>query len=164
MADRLLELFGRYKRLVGDLTRFGMPPQVAEDAAQEAMIETWKRFGQIAPAADWSYARATAFHRAINQVQRIRPTDPLDEQRGSEDRSVEARLIEEQERARIRRRFDAAMRELSDETRYCLVLKGRGLRSKEMARLLGLDATAVRSRISRAIQLLAARMTAEEDR
>jgi RNA polymerase sigma factor (sigma-70 family) len=151
--DRVSLLFGHWKRLVADLTRFGCSEEDARDFAQHALIETWKRLDSISPGAEWTYMRTAARHRAINEATRRPSNAALDDvPTAMADRSpsAEATLIARQELERFASDFSAAFHELPHETRLCVVLKSRNYSFKEIAAKLGLSWMAVQSRLHRA--------------
>ena len=161
--SRIDELYAKYfKRLIRAL---GGTPD-ADDIAQEAMIARWKRAED--PENDWAYLVASARNAAKKRATRANVprhgggllTQLEDEQDAhDETRSAEANLIRQQEIARFRADFNAVMAELSPDTRQALVLRRRGLGSKEIAESLGLTDQAVRSRLSRAMSLLRERLS-----
>lgn len=163
---RLEALFAKYgKRLIGRLMAAGWPEQEAKDAAQEGLIETWKRLDTIAPGAEWAYMLAAATSRAYNvlrnrtaqkrDITKISPKDLIP----APPPSAEAALIEEQERAASNAAFLAAFRELPEETRLCITLRRQGLSNNEVAEKLGTTMLSVQSRLKRAAKHFRERIT-----
>lgn len=146
------------ERLVRALIRFGRREQDARDVVQDALLATWKHLDKIAPGAEWIYVRRAAHHRAINQATRAPEGEPLDDTQRDETGSVEERLVQQQEVEQFRKRFDAAMAELPEESRLYLVLRLRGLSPKEIAEQLDVPRTAVRTRLMRATRHLRERV------
>jgi RNA polymerase sigma-70 factor (ECF subfamily) len=163
---RLEALFAKYrKRLVSRLMAARWSPQEAEDAAQEGLIETWKRLDTIAPGAEWTYMLTAARNRAKN-VLRNRTARKRDVTKISPEDlillpppSAEAALIEEQERAAFNAAFLAAFRELPEETRLCITLRRHGLSNDEVAEKLGTTMLSVQSRLKRAAKHFRERIT-----
>ncbi|HEX6099179.1 MAG TPA: RNA polymerase sigma factor [Thermoanaerobaculia bacterium] len=158
--SRLDDLYARHlqpltKKLIG----FGQSEQDAEDIAQETLIATWKRLDHVAPEAEWRYLVVAAFNLARKLATRRRPLTSLEATPDASDEtsSAEQTLIERQETEQFQTRFLAVMRELTPETQQAIFLRAQGLRSKEIASKLGLTDQAVRSRLSRAFELIRAR-------
>lgn len=165
--DRINELFDRYHRaLVKTLIKFGRNEEDARDLAQETFIHTWKHLDGVTPAAEWSYLRTAAVRRAINQVRdrgalrrgnEIAMATP-DLKRPDEAASVETALIDREQRRRFQERFNAALAELPEESRLCVALKRQGLTYTEIAERLGVEMTAVQSRLHRVTKHLRQRV------
>lgn len=167
--SRLDDLYARYLTpLTRKLVGFGQTEQDAEDVAQETLIATSKRLDHVTPEGEWFYLLRSAFNNARKrEVRAAAPrhggghvtalqadTDAIDE----DSLSAEEVLIRDEEIARFRARFDAAMAELSEDTRQCVVLRKRGYGSREIADLLDLTDQAVRTRLSRAFVLIRERV------
>lgn len=155
--SRLDDLYARYltpltKKLIG----FGQSEQDADDIAQETFIATWKRLDHVAPEREWWYLLVAAFNLARRRARRRRPFMPLEAEHDPADQaaSSEQTLIEQQEAAQFQARFKAVMRDLAPETQQAIFLRAQGLGSKDIARKLGLTDQAVRSRLSRAFELI----------
>lgn len=167
--SRLDDLYARYHaRLIRDLIRFGQSEEDAPDLAQEALIATWKRIDHVSEGGEWFYLVTTAHNIARKRVDRANVPrrgagfvrTPIENAGNERDDapSVEATLIEREEIAGFRARFDAALEKLSDDTRQCIVLKKRGLSSREIAETMELSEVAVRSRLSRASSFIRERV------
>lgn len=168
---RFDDLCNQYtKRLVYELVRFGCLEQDARELAQDALFATWKHLDTIAPGAEWAYARTAAHRLAMNRnrdehtIRRGGGANVSLEAIGGipidESASIEERLIRTEQKERFRRDFLAALEELSEETRLCLVLRRRGCSPREIAKSLGINGTAVRSRLARAAKHLRERVGA----
>ncbi|HEX9982263.1 MAG TPA: RNA polymerase sigma factor [Thermoanaerobaculia bacterium] len=154
---RFEALFAKYgKRLAGRLRAAGWPEQEAEDAAQEGLIETWKRLDTIAPGAEWAYMLTAARSRASNAQRKLATKKRSDKDVSPKDLepppppSAEAALIEEQERAAFNAAFLAAFGELPLETQLCITLRRRGFSNNEVAEKLDTTMLSVQSRLKRA--------------
>jgi RNA polymerase sigma-70 factor (ECF subfamily) len=165
--DRINELFDRYHRpLVKTLIKFGRNEEDARDLAQETFIHTWKHLTGITPAAEWSYLRTAALRRAMNQVRgrkalkrgtEVALATP-DYKKRDDSASVETTLIDREQRGDFQQRFSAALAELPEESRLCLALKRQGLTYNEIAQRLGVEMTAVQSRLHRVTKHLRERV------
>lgn len=167
--SRLDDLYARYlARLIRDLVHFGQSEEDARDFAQEALIATWKRIDDVSEGGEWFYLKIAAHNIARKRADRANVPrhgaglvrTPIENAGNERDDtpSVERMLIEREEILSFRARFHAALDELSDDTRQCIVLKKRGLTSREIAETLGLSDLAVRSRLSRATTLIRERV------
>lgn len=158
--SRLDDLYARYlEALTRTVIGFGASVDDAKDIAQETLIATWKRLEHVAPGAEWAYLRVAARNRHLRRVEQHANLQPFGPDDDTIDRkpSPETEVIEKQEAALFNERFRAAMRELSPDTQQAIALRGQGLGSKEIARKLGLTDQAVRTRLSRAFELIRAR-------
>lgn len=168
---RFDELCSQYtKRLVRELVRFGCLEQDARELAQEALIATWKHLDTIEAGAEWAYVKTAAHRLAIN---RNRDENTLRRGGGAsisldaiggvtidDTASAEERLIRVEQKVRFQRDFHTALEELSPDTRLCLILRRRGHTPREIAKDLGINGTAVRSRLARATRHLRERVGA----
>ena len=164
--NRLEELYRLYRsKLVASLRRFF--PNDAEDIAQETFLATSEHIDDIAPGNEWSYLARTGRNLALNLKERERAArhgggriDAIeDDTDAPDDRDdAEAALIEREALEPFRARFNEAIGSLDSVTQQILVLKRRGLNSKQIEATLGLKAVAVRSRLSRALAFLRARV------
>ena len=127
----------------------------AEDATQDAFVQAWRnldRFRADAAFSTWMYRIVT--NRCLNMLRARRRTEPLPEDREAPasrpDRIAEGRWqVEDLARAITR---------LTPEQRAPLVLRElQGCSYEEIAEVLGLSISAVKSRLHRArLELLAA--------
>jgi RNA polymerase sigma-70 factor (ECF subfamily) len=167
---RLEELYQQYsKRLVNDLVRLGCRPQDAEEVAQETLLAAWKHIENIPSGAEWPYLKVAAHNLNLN---RIRADSALMRGGGAnvslevvgvmadKSKSVEEKLLREEQAARFRRDFAAALNELAEETRLWIAMRRAGMTPQEIAAKEGVSRTAVRSRLSRAVQHLRERVGA----
>ncbi|HEV7766112.1 MAG TPA: sigma-70 family RNA polymerase sigma factor [Thermoanaerobaculia bacterium] len=167
--SRIDELYARYRKpLIGRLIGFGQREDEAADIAQETLIATWKRLEHIPPDREWPYLVTAAFNLARKRHTRGKvprhgggKLTNLEDEHDAVDKSpsIESDLIEGEEIRRFRAAFSAAMAELPPETRQAFALRRRGLESKEIAELLGLNEHAVRSRVTRACRILRRRLS-----
>jgi RNA polymerase sigma factor (sigma-70 family) len=166
---RFDELYRRfYDRLVKDLRREGYPDDYARQHAHDALMDVLDEIDAIPGDAQWAYVRTTArrlksnVRRRENTLRRggsnLHVSLEVVDVTASKAESAEERLIREEQTARFHRAFAAALDELAVETKHCLILKRRGLGSKEIARHLGMTDEAVRSRLKRAFQHLRDRL------
>lgn len=159
--SRLDDLYARYLTpLTMTVIGFGTSEDDAKDIAQETLIATWKRLEHVAPEAEWAYLRVAARHRYLRRIEQHGRQQPLEPAHDAPDKapSPETEVIEKEEAALFHERFKAAMRELPSDTRQAVVLRSRGLGSKEIAQKLGLTDQAVRTRLSRAFELIRERV------
>lgn len=124
----------------------------AYDLMQEVLVRVWKRLRRGPLQYERAYLQTTAFNLFVDQYHATRrsATDELKEDPEGHLPSAEHTLIEREEQARFNARFAAAFAELNELTRACIALRLRGCSGEEIAETLGLDHTAVRSRLSRA--------------
>ena len=153
---RIEELYVKY---LGRLREMFRRDPDAEDIAQEALIRVWKRMEHVALDHEWAYLATTARSIANKRYTRanvprrgaglLTQLDETEHDARHDAPSVEEQLIEQQEIAAFRARFNAVLAEFTPDTQQCLVLAKRGYNSKEIAEHLGLTDQAVRSRLSR---------------
>lgn len=155
-----VDRFERFRRaLVRDLVSFGRSEEDAEDVVQQVMLETLKHADHIPHGAEWAYLKSAAHKRAINQVQRYRPSIPPGyEPDRSEQPRAEAQLISDEEQRRFRDEYKAVFATFPPLTQQIFLLRGRGLGFDEIAKKLGINSTNARTRFSRGAQLLRERV------
>lgn len=164
---RFEELWEKYReRLVRVLMRFGRKEEDARDVVQDVLFATWRRLNSIAPEKEWWYLKTAVVNRAKRQyVQQTRPNQVSFEvvaEPETEDETVEARLIRQEQLGEVERTFGAVFEGLSAETQLVFILSERGLSSRDIGRHLGMKDTAVRSRLMRANQQLDQRFGMEK--
>lgn len=117
---------------------------VADDVTQEAFVrvfERWERVASMDSAPAYLYRIALNLHRSRSRWARRRSAPGIAE--------VAAADIADEATSRVAVR--SALASLTDEQRIALVLTDLvGFTSEEAGRVLGIDATAVRARTSRA--------------
>ena len=153
--SRIDDLYARYLTpLTRKLIGFGRSEEDAQDIAQETFIATWKRLDHVDPAREWWYLLTAGYNRARRQATRAHDSAPLDDQMRDASPSAEEALLAREAASRFEERFKAVMRTFPPETQQAIVLRSRGLGSKEIAQKLGLTDQAVRTRLSRAFETM----------
>ena len=147
-------LFGRYAgRVKGFLIKGGAPGDVAEEVAQEVMVQIWRKADQFDPtrasAATWIYTIAR--NRRIDLIRRERrpEPDPADPsfQPGPEPDPAAA-IVTGTRDARVR----AVLAELNEDQRQVVSLSFyAGLSHGEIAERTGLPLGTVKSRMRLAL-------------
>jgi RNA polymerase sigma factor (sigma-70 family) len=156
VSDPFDDLCARYRdRLVAVLIVFGRPEQDAQDLAHDVLLEARKHLDRIGPGMEWAYLRTAALNRARNQATRRPAGAPLDDW-PAHDPSPEAQLIAKQERERFFAAVSAVFQQWPQQTRLAFAMRLHGDDFETIARRLGMTSVAVRSRVSRAMQLLRA--------
>ena len=165
---RALELlYARYKApLLSFLTRFMGDAGEAEDA----FVETWANVAQALPRYEakgrfrsflFTVARREALHlleRRANRDSRKALTGEADQLDRVADPGGAGPEVEA-DRARLARRLQEELAELSEEIRACFLLHhAEGLTVPEVAEATGLSPATVKRRIGRARTILAARL------
>ena len=131
----------------------------AEEVAQEAMVELWRRREQLAP--DGS-ARAYLFqstrNRALNHIRHLRVRERAAEHLAPAAESTptaHSRVVEAELEAAVR----AAVAELPDRCREVFELSRRhGLRYAEIAATLGISVKTVEAQMGKALRVLRAKL------
>jgi RNA polymerase sigma-70 factor (ECF subfamily) len=132
---------------------------LAEDMAQEAMLELWKRRERLAADSNFQgYLWQAARSRALNHIRHERVTQQAEpqvialipEQPGADALAAEAEL-----EAAIR----SALQSLPPRCREVFELsRVRGLRYSEIADLLGVSVKAVEAQMGRALRVMRERL------
>ncbi len=153
--DLYLPLVRYCHRLTGDR-------DISEDVAQEALVRLFDRKveGPAAALRAWLFRTATRLVRDRYRVERNR-------RRLLEERAAEPTVVESPERGlehrqaieRARRALDA----LAPRDREMLLMRYEGFRYKEIAEVVGVEATSVGTLLSRAEARFAHAVTAGED-
>jgi RNA polymerase sigma-70 factor (ECF subfamily) len=131
----------------------------AEEVAQEAMVELWRRREQLAP--DGS-ARAYLFqstrNRALNHIRHLRVRERAAERMvplAESAPTAHARVVEAELEAAVR----AAVDTLPDRCREVFELSRRhGLRYAEIATTLGISVKTVEAQMGKALRVLRERL------
>ncbi len=131
-------------------------PQEAEDLCQEAFLRVWRAIDEEKPPDNW---RAWVFRCAVNlkndhlrRAYQTRLFQPLDETLPDADRPDDpARLAVQQ-----------AFAALEKDERELLALKAFGFRSEELGAMLGVTASAARTRLQKAKAHFAEQLDKEE--
>jgi RNA polymerase sigma-70 factor (ECF subfamily) len=130
------------------LLYFGMPPQRAQELAQESFLRLYIKMekGEVIenPRA-WLYS--VARNLALRSYKREPGFDELDANTPQSATDPEQTLIEKQRREGLIR----AIRSLSSQQRHCFHLRVRGLRHREIADVLGISTSAVAEFLRRAV-------------
>lgn len=130
---------------------------LAEDAVQQAFLETWRRRARIAPEAFWSYL-LTSLTRLIWRLGRQQRRLVLDEQRVTEQpdhaHTAPEALAAAQEQAAVR----AAIAALPRRRRQVVELRLAGLSADEVGAALGMAPATVRVTFHHALAALRERL------
>ncbi|HEX6161644.1 MAG TPA: RNA polymerase sigma factor [Thermoanaerobaculia bacterium] len=157
--ERFEDLYRRYiRRLVSYLVHRGFTVEEARDLAQETFLRVYRGMGAYRGEAEWGYIQITANHVIANhlrdssaQKRKVTKVD-LDDVADPTDPAAPAdqELIVRHETKRFRDRFLAAMQALSQPERDALALRLRGKSYEEIAFLLQVPVSAVKSRLHEA--------------
>lgn len=160
-----VDRFERFRTpLIRDLMSFGRSEEDAKDVVQQVMMETLKHADRIPRGAEWAYLKSAAHKRAINQVQRYKPSIPPGYAPGrSEEPRAEAQLISDEEQRRFASEYKAVFATFPPLTQQIFLLRRRGLGFDEIAKTLGINSTNARTRFSRGAQILRERVSAPPD-
>ncbi|HEX2061009.1 MAG TPA: RNA polymerase sigma factor [Thermoanaerobaculia bacterium] len=157
MEDRLSEWFTSYRdALVRDLvSRFRtLSTDDALDLVQDVFLQIRKKAPRVREQSAWTYLRTAVRRRALNHFR------TLEARRRHETAAPHPHVPPAADVALIRReataRVRAAIRNLPDLTRRCVLLRLRGTHGAEIARATRLSEVAVRSRLYDARQRLRA--------
>jgi len=131
----------------------------AEDLAQEAFVRLYTSLqseNRIGNVRSWLFR--VAHNLAIDYLRQVRHLDhdvpegwELREDRLDPGANAEQRLLEQEQRQRLRR----AMIRLSPQERYCLELRAEGLSYREIAEVLGVSISSVNTFLGRGVKKLA---------
>lgn len=164
--SRFEELYrSYYKSIVGFLKRLGFPHERARDLAQDTFVRVYRSMDSYRGDAEWGFLVTTARNVALNAIrdgEAIKRktvemsldtlphvTDSLSQSTwtGEPLASPEKELIDHQERTQQRARLEAAIRELPEGHRRCLLLWLSGCKYQEIEKALNLTGDAVKSRL-----------------
>jgi RNA polymerase sigma-70 factor (ECF subfamily) len=143
------------KPLVRYLICLGLSSDEAQDVVQDAFVSLQKH---LAAGGSQENIRSWLYRVAHNQA-RNRQTSydrrfsaPLGELDTMSDATTPERVVLEKEKLR---RLGEAIRLLSERERECLLLRGGGLRYREIGEVLGIPTSTVGDTVERAIKKLA---------
>lgn len=130
----------------------GLPPHVAQDITQDCFVrlyETLHKGAAIQNVRAWLLR--VAHNLALNAIsaKSFRTAD-LSETSAATTRTIEDRLITEEQRSRLH----AEIARLSTQQRGCLELRAQGMRYREIAEIMGISTSAVGEFLRRAISKL----------
>jgi RNA polymerase sigma-70 factor (ECF subfamily) len=162
LARLIQEQFGFVWRL---LRRIGVAESDADDAAQQVFIAASRRIGDIRPGSERAFLFSTALHVG-SRVRRSRVRKKEDFGVALDEQTDPAPALEELvDRRRARALLDALLEEMPLELRVIFVLyEIEQLTSSEIAEVVGVPAGTVASRLRRAREDFAARVTRVEAR
>ena len=149
------DLFDYYApRVLGFLTRTGLPATIAEDCMQDVMVTLWHKAGQYDPtrASVTTWVFTIARNRKIDTIRKLRRPEPLDLPWGPEaTEPADETLSKWQDRGRLVRAIaalPAKQREMIEQAFYGDHSHG------EIAARTGLPLGTIKSRIRLAIDRL----------
>jgi RNA polymerase sigma-70 factor (ECF subfamily) len=133
----------------------------AEDAAQEVMLELWRRRGDVAITESLrAYLLRATRNRALNQLRHAN-VQKRAEPRLAGDDSVSATGASELTASELKTAIVSAIAELPPACREVFELsRGRGLRYAEIASTLGISVKTVESQMGKALKHLRTRLAA----
>lgn len=145
-----------YEELRTDVYRYvltlGLSPELAQDITQDTFVrfyETLHHGGSVDNPRAWLLR--VGHNLAINIVSsKDFATRELDTAEATTALSAEERLIEQEDRMRLRREIAR----LSTQQRACLELRAQGLRYREIAEVVGISSSAVGEFLRRAVSRL----------
>ncbi len=145
-----------YEELRMDVYRYvltlGLAPELAQDITHDAFVrfyETLYNGGSVENPRAWLLR--VGHNLAINMVSsKGFATTDLDAAEATTALNAEERLIEQEDRMRLRREIAR----LSTQQRACLELRAQGLRYREIAEVVGVSISAVGEFLRRAVSKL----------
>lgn len=147
-----------YDALVSDIYAYFnicFGTEAAEDLTQEIFLRVWRAIDAEQPPDNW---RAWAFRCAVNLKNDYLRRAYLN--RGAQEhlvKNAEPPASDDMQSLSVRLAFDA----LDRDTRELLTLKNLGFKSEEIGTLLGVSASAVRTRLQKAKQIFAEKLETE---
>jgi RNA polymerase sigma-70 factor (ECF subfamily) len=150
-AGAFEELYRRFGRLVHGVLLAKLPPEDAEDVAQEVFTQAWRQLANLRkPAAFGAWIASIARSRAADLLRARQPHDPLDESVAASDTATTSLEVSE---------VLAAVRALPEAYRETLLLRlVEGHSGPEIAALTGLTPDSVRVNLHRGFKLLRDRL------
>jgi RNA polymerase sigma factor (sigma-70 family) len=164
------QLYERYyDRMVNFLTYLGFPREEARDLSQEIFLRVFQHMDIYRGEAEWNFLEITARRHAANVIRsghakkRESKAVPMEDGVDIRDPAMTAdQVIEErQEHAHRLRELHAAIRELPPATREAFILRMRGMKYKDIQKILGISLDAVKARIREAHLKLTKRLGEE---
>jgi RNA polymerase sigma-70 factor (ECF subfamily) len=151
-SDRLrAAVDGEFAFVWRTLRRLGVPSECVDDAAQQVFIVFAKRLHEIQPDGERSFLFGTARRVAADVRRAARGTIEMTEELMINVAPSAAPLDELLDQKRARDLLDRLVGEMPDDLRAVFVLfEGEGMTAAEIAKLLGLPAGTVASRLRRA--------------
>ena len=147
-----------YDALVSDIYAYFnicFGTEAAEDLTQEIFLRVWRAIDAEQPPDNW---RAWAFRCAVNLKNDYLRRAYLN--RGAQEhlvKNAEPLASDDMQSLSVRLAFDA----LDRDTRELLTLKNFGFKSEEIGALLGVSASAVRTRLQKAKRVFAEKLETE---
>ncbi|WP_321474332.1 RNA polymerase sigma factor [uncultured Paludibaculum sp.] len=135
------------------LRYFGVPPQRAQELAQDCFVKLHIRMSKGETIDD---PRAWLYRVAQNQARRFHRREPVFDEL---DLNIGGpRTTSDPEQAAMQRQrqglLEQAIRGLSPQQKNCLFLRGQGLRYREIAGAMGISSSAVGEFLRRAVEKL----------
>lgn len=157
------QLLGRHLPAARRLARSVLRQSAdADDAVQNAAFSAWRnvrRYDPARPFAPWFMRLVLNAAADLRRRRKVRRTEPLMEAASTGD-SPER----DTERALLRTRLDAALRELPERQRVAVVLfDAEGYSHADIARILGIPEGTVRSDVFHARRSLRQRLSHQEE-
>jgi RNA polymerase sigma-70 factor (ECF subfamily) len=143
------------KPLVRYLMCLGLSSDEAQDVVQDAFVSLQKHLaagGSQENIRSWLYRVAHNHARNRQTSYDRRFSAPLGDVDTMSDEATPERMVLEKEKFR---RLGKAIRLLSERERECLLLRGGGLRYREIGEVLGIPTSTVGDTVERAIKKLA---------
>jgi RNA polymerase sigma factor (sigma-70 family) len=132
-------------KLIWFLMAHGASAEEADDAAQAALIEAWRKWSTITSPRGWVYRVALRqYWRSVPKADADRSVAELPEQASSLSAADEAEITERE------RAICAELAQLPPQQRLVVVMRYEGYTNREIADQLGVDASAVRHNVLRA--------------
>jgi RNA polymerase sigma-70 factor (ECF subfamily) len=148
-----------YARMVGAAEALLGERAAAEEAAQEVMLELWRRRASITiETALAAYLFRSVRNRALNQIRHARTRLSAEPQLAAEAGTVtptDARVREQE----LRAAFADALEELPPRCREVFELsRGQGMRYSEIADALGISVKTVEAQMGKALRIIRDRL------
>ena len=148
-----------YARMVGTAEALLGERAAAEEAAQEVMLELWRRRASITiETAIGAYLFRAVRNRALNQIRHNRTRQQAEPILAAEAGTVapsDARVREHE----LRAAFSAALEELPPRCREVFELsRGQGMRYSEIADALGISVKTVEAQMGKALRIMRERL------